>query len=133
MIKVENIEVFNFKGAFRGMRNPLESWEKSDSFFGEASETYFDSRFDDMMWDMYLEEFEDTKDEKDYDMIMEQLFKYYQPAIERSIYDDHSIKFNLIGPKDMKLAQKLILAGTDHSKFMRQIFVSMDITGPLYW
>ena len=44
-----------------------------------------------------------------------------------SIDDSH------IGEKDLKLAQKLVLAGTDHSKFMRQIFVSMDITGPLYW
>ena len=41
--------------------------------------------------------------------------------------------FNIIGDKDLELAQKLIRAGTDHSKFMRQIFVSMDITGPLYW
>lgn len=44
-----------------------------------------------------------------------------------SIDDSH------IGEKDLKLAQKLVLAGTDHSKFMRQIFVSMDITAPLYW
>ena len=35
-MKFENIEVFNFKGAIRGMRNPLESWGKSDS------ETCFD-------------------------------------------------------------------------------------------
>lgn len=38
-----------------------------------------------------------------------------------------------IGPKDLELAQKLVLAGTDHRKFMRQIFVSMDITAPIYW
>ena len=31
MIKVEHIEVFNFEGAIRGMRNPLNSWDKSDS------------------------------------------------------------------------------------------------------
>lgn len=31
MIQINNIEVFNFKGAVRGMRNPLESWLKSDS------------------------------------------------------------------------------------------------------
>lgn len=31
MIKFENTEVFNFKGAVRGMRNPLNSWDKSDS------------------------------------------------------------------------------------------------------
>jgi hypothetical protein len=34
MIKVENIEVFNFEGAFRGLRNPMNSWAKSDSKFG---------------------------------------------------------------------------------------------------
>jgi len=38
-----------------------------------------------------------------------------------------------IGEKDMVLAQKLISAGTDHSKFMRQIFVTMDITSSLYF
>ncbi len=36
MIKVENLEVFNFKGAIRGLRNPLESWEKSDRTFNDA-------------------------------------------------------------------------------------------------
>ena len=30
-MKFENTEVFNFEGAIRGMRNPLESWDKSDS------------------------------------------------------------------------------------------------------
>lgn len=31
MIKFENTEIFNFEGAIRGMRNPLNSWDKSDS------------------------------------------------------------------------------------------------------
>ena len=31
MIKVEHVEVFNFEGAIRGLRNPLNSWDKSDS------------------------------------------------------------------------------------------------------
>jgi hypothetical protein len=39
----------------------------------------------------------------------------------------------LIGENDLKLLQNLVIAGTDHRKFMRQIFVSMDITAPLYW
>lgn len=39
----------------------------------------------------------------------------------------------IIGEKDLALARKLINAGSDHSKFMRQILVSMDITAPLYW
>ncbi len=38
-----------------------------------------------------------------------------------------------IGKNDMKLAQQLIRAGSEHRKFMRQIFVSVDITAPLYW
>lgn len=38
-----------------------------------------------------------------------------------------------IGERDIELASKLSYAGTDHGKFMRQIFVSMDITAPLYW
>lgn len=39
----------------------------------------------------------------------------------------------IIGEKDLDLAQRLISAGSPHDKFMRQIFVSMDITAPLYW
>ena len=39
----------------------------------------------------------------------------------------------VIGKNDMKLAQTLIKAGSEHRKFMRQIFVSVDITAPLYW
>lgn len=46
--------------------------------------------------------------------------------------DDCEIKY-IIGPNDMQLAQTLILAGSEHRKFMRQIFVSVDITAPLYW
>lgn len=38
-----------------------------------------------------------------------------------------------IGENDMALAQKLIGAGSDHRKFLRQIFVSVDITAPRYW
>lgn len=34
MIKFENTEVFNFEGALRGMRNPLNSWNKRDSRYG---------------------------------------------------------------------------------------------------
>ena len=79
MIKIENIEVFNFEGAFRGLRNPLNSWNKSDSYIDALTNKY------------------------------------------------------IVGENDLKLAQRMIGAGTDESKFMRQIFVSMDITAPLYW
>ena len=39
----------------------------------------------------------------------------------------------ILGENDMALAQKLARAGSDHRKFLRQIFVSVDITAPLYW
>lgn len=47
-----------------------------------------------------------------------------------SIFESNNI---ILGPNDLGLAQRLIKSGTDHSKFLRQIFVSMDITAPLYW
>ena len=84
MLKVTNPKVFNLEGAIRGMRFPMQSKDKSDSFSGAVDQlgvTYLDG----------------------------------------------------IGPKDLALARKLIAAGTDHGKFMRQILVSMDITAPLYW
>ena len=83
-------EVFNFDGALRGMRNPLESWNKSDSF-------------------------PLTYDGKNANRYNGQVVGYY------------------IGENDLKLAQKLILAGSEHAKFLRQIFVTVDITAPLYW
>ena len=79
MIKIENLEVLNFEGALRGMRNPLESWSKSDSYYDKETGKY------------------------------------------------------VVGPKDLDLALKLTKSGSDHSKFLRQIFVSMDITAPMSW
>ena len=78
MIKVERIEVMNFENAIRGARNPLNSWNKADS------------------------------------------------------YTDENGNF-VMGPNDKDLAQRLCNAGSDHRKFIRQIFISMDITAPLYW
>ena len=81
-MKFEHTEVFNFEGAIRGMRNPKESWDKSDSY--QSMNAILITPF-------------------------------------------------TIGENDMKLAQSLIRAGSEHRKFMRQIFVSVDITAPLYW
>lgn len=87
MIKFENTEVMNFKGALRGMRNPLNSWDKSDSFISHSD---------------------------------------HDPRAFNGFYF-------AIGPKDLKLAQRLIKAGSDHRKFMRQIFVCVDIVAPSFW
>lgn len=84
MIKFENIETFGWESAIRGMRNPMNSWEKSDSEY----------------------KYENIRD---------------------------SIGTFVIGPNDLKLMQSLIRAGTDHSKFMRMINVTVDVTAPLYW
>ncbi len=48
-----------------------------------------------------------------------------------STYDENG-NF-IMGPNDLSLATRLAKAGTDHRKFMRQIFVSVDFTAPLYW
>ena len=86
-MKFENTEVWGFEHALRGMRNPKNSWNKSDSHY----------------------EYDNQKD---------------------CVTKDANF---VIGENDMKLAQTLIKAGSEHRKFMRQIFVSVDITAPLYW
>ena len=47
-------------------------------------------------------------------------------------YPEERTEF-VIGENDLELMQKLIKAGSEHRKFMRQILVSVDITAPLYW
>lgn len=91
MINVENVDVWGFEHAIRGMRNPLNSWAKSDSRYGVT--TY---------WDEELE-----------------IECEYCGA--------------LIGGNDLDLMRRLYKAGPEHRKYLRQIFVSMDITAPLYW
>lgn len=39
----------------------------------------------------------------------------------------------ILGENDLDLGSRLCKAGSDHRKFLRQIFVSVDITAPLYW
>lgn len=76
-MKIDKVQVFGWEAAIRGMRNPLNSWDRSDS-------------------------------------------KYYDGNAE-------------LGANDLQLMQRLILAGTEHCKFMRYITVYMDIEAPLYW
>lgn len=78
MITLERTSVMNLENAIRGARNPLNSWNRSDSYYDENG-TY------------------------------------------------------VLGPNDLSLAGRLRRAGSDHRKFIRQIFVSVDITAPLYW
>ena len=48
-----------------------------------------------------------------------------------SFYDE---KGNfVVGPADLDFGHRLAVAGNDHRKFLRQVFVSVDLTAPLYW
>ncbi len=88
MIKIENTEVYGWEAAIRGMRNPMNSWDKSDSY------------------STHIENPETLNTAK---------FEFF------------------LGDKDFTLMRSLIDAGSDHSKFMRMITVTCDITAPLYW
>ena len=46
---------------------------------------------------------------------------------------DSDLKNDILGENDLALAKRLYKAGSSHRKYLRQIFVSMDITAPLYW
>lgn len=48
-----------------------------------------------------------------------------------SYRDEHGV-FHL-GEKDAEFGHRLCVSGSDHRKFIRQIFVSVDITAPIYW
>ena len=136
-MKFENTEVMNFEGAFRGMRNPMNSWNKSDSSFGifcehEENEDVYEVAH---AW-VYAE----TKDMADCDDICEIEDQIFEERLEwlyknglRYMSNDHHYYANYIGPNDMGLAKRLIAGGNEHRKFLRQIMVSVDITAPLYW
>ena len=48
-----------------------------------------------------------------------------------SYYDENG-KF-VLGPVDIDFGHRLAVSGSDHRKFLRQVFVTVDITAPLYW
>ena len=78
MIKLERTSVMNLDTAIRGARNPLNSWNRSDSFY-DAQGAF------------------------------------------------------VLGANDLDLAHRLAVSGSDHRKYLRMVFVSVDITAPLYW
>lgn len=99
MIKIEHIETWGFQHAIRGMRNPMNSWEKSDTRWCGNLECDSDGTC--------------------------QFRTEYGCVIPPGEF--------VLGDNDGDLMHRLFMAGTEHRKFMRQIFVSMDITAPLYW
>ena len=141
MIQFDNQSVSNMGNAIRGMRNPLESWEQSDSRYGlgDYDDEYSIARLFDTSdaWMEYLGygKLEDTELEVDKNQWIKA-----EKDIEKWLWDSSLLEMDgpyedrfYFGPKDLKLAQSLVRAGTDESKFMRQIFISVDVTAPLYW
>lgn len=140
-MKFEKTKVMNFDGAFRGVRNPKESWVRSDSFFGLINPYDTDKDYDiAKAWmnkrhpELELQGYEyDTKELND------EFDEIDQWLLQTGVLQEHDkdwascAEVAFIGPDDMRLAQQLIKAGSSHRKFMRQIFVSVDITAPLYW
>lgn len=100
-MKFENTEVWGFKHAIRGMRNPMNSWGKSDSNYCDLHDEYDCS----------------------------ECTTNHNCPLDLGAED----RAYVIGKNDLHLVQKLILAGSEHRKAIRQIFVSVDITAPLYW
>lgn len=121
-MKFENIRVMNFENALRGMRNPKNSWHLSDSSFGLEHVDCIDYATDPVV-NAYVEAgAEDAEQVNSY--LLNNGIIYLQGDL---------CEFAFIGLKDMKLAKALIKGGPEHRKFMRQIFVSVDITAPLFW
>jgi hypothetical protein len=118
-MKFENTHAYNFEGALHGMRNPMNSWDRSDSFFGIV-DLYNGNAMNDI-----AEEWGD--EDNSYQWLKD------NGILRESDSYNGLFEVAFIGPNDMNLAQKLILAGDEHAKFTRQIFVSVDITAPLYW
>lgn len=77
MIEITHLDMWGLDHAVMGMRNPLNSWDKSDSHYTFGS--------------------------------------------------------YILGENDLKLMKRLYLAGSEHRKYLRQIFVSIGINAPLYW
>lgn len=129
-MKFENTRVFNFENALRGMRNPKESWHLSDSAFGLD---HIDvSNIDMEIADEYCKNINIDAENENYYEVLEKYAKWLRD--NGVIYKNYELfEYAFIGPKDLKLAQTLIKAGPEHRKFMRQIFVSVDITAPLYF
>lgn len=106
MIKITRAEVGGFEPAIRGMRNPMNSWDRSDSLF------------DIDPWDLDGRTINDD----------------FEQMPSKEWYNCSAQDYKLwIGPNDLDLMRRLAKAGTEHSKYRRMIVVYCDILAPLYW
>lgn len=133
-MKFENTRVMGFEGAFRGMRNPMESWHKSDSYFNLIR--YDEDDIEYIVAEKWVNKYypNEEKYSEEYEELVEGYADWLRDNGILQLNDfSYVAEVAYIGPNDMELAQKLIKSGSEHRKFMRQIFVSVDITAPLFW
>ena len=143
MIKVVDITVSNMENALRGLRNPMNSWANSDSYFGLWHEEMVDEVIEDYAtdWTKFFFPKVDIFEKEDIISPFNEIYSYLRKNALNPYYEcAQAISADVpyeymayVGPNDMKLACNMIRAGADEGKFARQIFVSMDIIAPLYW
>ena len=105
MIKIENTEVMGWEHAIRGMRNPLNSWDKMDSH--------------------------DCPCHDGLDCDCPMVENDHEPAIECNETIEKSAF--CVGENDYDLMMRLAKAGPEHAKYRRMIVVYADVTAPRYW
>lgn len=103
MLKCEILDVQGFDPAIHGMRNPKNSWDKSDSY--------------------------DAVDCGKCGLIEEKGVCNKEDRLGRC----DNFRCYAVGDNDLKLMKTLFNAGTEHRKYDRMIQVWMDIEAPLYW
>jgi hypothetical protein len=111
MIKIENVRTVGWEAAIRGARNPMNSWDKSDSLFYD----YYDDSMDDVVY---------------HTISGKNLLKRMDAWDNDISWTELGLK---IGPNDLKLLTNLAKAGSDEAKFRRMIVVYLDVTAPMYW
>ena len=117
-IKIEDWEVVGWRHAIKGMRNALESWDKSESmFYDHVDFEKQEIHYHDILKQPYGTAY--------FDDIPEDIVK----KLSKASY--HERGFSL-GENDLKLMMTLNKGGTSESKYRRFIICYVDITAPLY-
>lgn len=132
-MKITNTQVYNFEGAFRGMRNPLESWARSDSKFGMTKDPKDEIEFQVLISWREKELVDENCTVGQWNEYNEYRLSWLDNnGILRYNADEDIREYAFLGPNDIDLAQRLIKGGSEHRKFLRQITVSADVTAPIY-
>lgn len=114
MIKIENVDVYGWEAAIRGMRNPMNSWDKSDSrmtaiYRPDAPRLNYDGSVHD---------------------IVDGHWEYKSDSVFNAGFSSDGF---IVGDNDLDLMKRLASAGSVHAKYRRMINVTLDVVAPLYW